>query len=267
MPTNLDANLNRVKGIIYRGVKRGLITEAFASDVYSHLHSLVLLCGEYSRSRSMLYKLAMSLLNPPVTILAPACPDYSHSSSVYTFNGIGGGVSLLAEKHIAFLERVAKVLPEMLVIIAVADHEADDPLLCGKVSKTREEFLLLVESTRMKIQETVSSYGWSSVLMTQLIPNLVADEAMIFDEIKGNPDFRQRIISETISRSDMYYKISASLTDEEMKDRTIKTAAQYLALARFAVGRGMLVCNHTTTNLSWYLQTDVTLIHNDVEVY
>lgn len=267
MQIDLEVNLDRIRKTIHREVKRGFITETFADNTNSRLRDLVLLCGEYSKSRSMLYKLAMALLHPPITILAPACPDYNHNSGVYTFDGIGGGVSLLAEKHIAFLEKATEVLPEAKVIIAVADHEADDPILCQRVRKTREEFLRLVESTRLKIEEIISRNGWQSVFMTTLIPNLTTDETRIFNEIKTNPGFHDRIVSETISRSDMYFKINVSLTLDEMRDRTIKTAAQYLALGKFAAEHGMIVCNHTTTNLSWYLQTNVTLIHNDVEVY
>jgi len=232
------------------------------------LEQILELAGPYSKSRKMLLRLGKILLavSEPA-IIVPACPDYSHENGKYTFRSLRGGVSLLSEKHIDFLKQINAILPEAKVLFLLADHEADDPELCRVVGKTREEFAnLVIESVRATRKRT-EEFGWKVELMTVVIPNLIAEEARISEWIANNPEFTRRIVSETISRGEMYCKISRSFTQKEKELRTIRTAAQYLALGQFVARSSHLVCNHTTTNLSWYLRTEAALIHNPVSVY
>ena len=210
-------------------------------------------------------KILLAVSEP--AIIVPACPDYSHENGKYTFRSLRGGVSLLSEKHIDFLKQITAILPEAKVLFLLADHEADDPELCQVVGKTREEFADLVSESVRATRARIGGFGWKAELMTVLIPNLIAEEERISEWIANNPEFTRRIVSETISRGEMYCKINRSFTQKEKELRTIRTAAQYLALGQFVARNSHLVCNHTTTNLSWYLQTEAALIHNPVSIY
>jgi hypothetical protein len=197
----------------------------------------------------------------------PCCPDYSHDGNRYTFQGLQGGISLLAEKHISFLRDISTLLPGTEITFLYADHEADDAELLRVTGKTKDEFTSLVRSSIVATEQRISSYGWTSCAMTDFMPDLVAEEERCYRWIAENPNFTQRIFSETVSRADMYLKISRTLTSSEMRERTMRTAAQYVAVGRFAAMRGCMISNHTTVNLAWYLQTDAAILHNPVCIY
>jgi len=109
--------------------------------------------------------------------------------------------------------------------------------------------------------------NWQVQLMTEAIPNLVEKELLISEQIRNDKKLSQRIITEMHSRAEMYRKIRYSLTTQEMVQRTIRTAAQYVAFGEYADQQGYLICNHTTTNLSWYLQTQAVFLHNPTSIY
>ena len=235
------------------------------TDILSRMAEI---CGEFSQTRKMLIRLGKSLLNGEARILVPVCPDYAHRDGKYTFDGLCGDIPLLAQKHIAFLRRLQVVCPTLnpQVLMLMADHEADDPALVRTVRKSREEFLMLLNSSVEKMREAVVPMGWQVEAMTKIIPSLVEDEERVYQEICANPAYRGRIISDTIKRMGMYVKYG-NLSPEEMEERTARTSAQYVVLGRYAAHHGFMVCNHTTTNLSWYLQTEAAVLHNPVEIY
>jgi hypothetical protein len=223
-------------------------------------------CGEYSQTRKMLIRIGKLLLRGKPKILVPVCPDYAHEGGKYTFNGLGGGVSLLTQQHIASLQSLIGILPDFEVLILMADHEADDTALVQTTGKSRDEFLALLDSSIRATRIVVEPLVWNVARMTEIIPSLIQDEKEVYQWICGNRRFEHRIIADTIQRAGMYAKYGY-LNTAEMQERTARTSAQYVALGRFAARNGYLVCNHTTTNLSWYLQTDVAVLHNPIQVY
>jgi len=231
------------------------------------LRSLVDACGEPSRTSKMVIRVGKALLNPHCSIIAPCCPDYTHSDGQYNFRGLNGGVSLLAELHIKFLLKIQEFVPKAKIRLLYADHEADNPELRFATGKTKEEFDSLVESSISETRCSVAPFGWEVMKMTEVIPTLVDDEKEIAQWLAETDSFRHQFSSETMGRSDMYLRIKSQWKWEEMLERTIQTAAQYIALGRYAATTGQLVCNHTTTNLSWYLQTGAGVLHNPVSVY
>lgn len=234
----------------------------------SKLEGLCETCGEFSGGRRMLQRIGASLLKrEQVTIVAPTCPDYSHKNGVYTFRSLSGGVSLLAEQHIRFLKRIVKFFEPVDVMFLVADHEADDSELCRVVGKSQDEFLELVLCSVEATRRVVEPLGWTAYRMTSAIADLVEREQELVGSMSSNGKFSQRITAELAQRMSMYRKINPWFTIEQMRERTIKTAAQYVALGNWADRNGFLICNHTTTNLSWYLQTEVAVLHNPVSVY
>ena len=148
----------------------------------------------------------------------------------------------------------------------MADHEADDPALVRTVRKSREEFLKLLNGSIEKTREAVAPMGWRVEAMTKVILSLVEEEERVYQEIRANPAYKARMVSDTIKRMGMYVKYG-NLSPEEMQERTARTSAQYVVLGRHAANHGFMICNHTTTNLSWYLQTEAAVLHNPVEIY
>lgn len=265
----LNDVVGRTKTFLRQQMRRaqGTIDEEAVDRALSLALSLADLCGEQTRSRKMFQRLALRLLSGPPEIMAPACPDYSHEGGLYTFQGIGDDVSLLAQKQIEFLKQVSRLIPDAGITIAFADHEADDELLRLKFGLSRNKFISLVDSSRRRTEDLVAPLKWRVAFMTTLIPELVSEEEAAADWINGNPGFKSRICTEAIQRGEMYFRIQPGMSTEEKLRRTVCTAAQYIALGRFAARRGYVICNHTTVNLAWYLQTEVALIHNPVSIY
>ena len=248
---------------------RNLGTANQFGDVMEKITKVLSLCGEFSQGRKVTYRIGKNILlsNGHPKIIVPVCPDYSHKNGKYTFCSLGSGVSLLTERHLTFLGQVREVFPELEALLLIADHEADDQELCRVVGKTHNEFAYSLSRSVDETKKRVKQFGWEVDYMTNFIKNLVDEEKRIIGWISAKSEFQGRIKSETLARSDMYRKISRSFTSDEMMQRTIKTAAQYIALGQFAACNSYLVCNHTTTNLSWYLQTDVAVLHNPISVY
>ena len=231
------------------------------------LREIIPLCGPGSQTKRMTREIGLWLLRGHTQIIAPVCPDYSHRDGKYNFETLNGGVPLLAEIHTTFLRKITEYIPETFVTLLVADHEADDPLLCNVVKKSRDEFSELVNSSVLELRQRVNIFDWTATTMTDFIPDLIEKEISYGNWIRNCDEFGSRLRAETMQRSEMYMKLKRCMGDEEMIERTIHTAAQYVALGKHAKQSNSLVCNHTTTNLAWYLQTEVALLHNPVSVY
>jgi hypothetical protein len=241
-------------------------TQDAANAVADKVLGLTDLCGEQSHSSQMKFRIGAALIRGSTHIIAPACPDYTHEKGKYTFRGVGGGVSLLAGLQIRFLERVASVFSEFRATFLIADHEADDKALCKAVGKSQEEFLGKIRESARITREVVRGRGWDVRLMTDVIPDLVAKEEIAIELIRADEKLRARIVTDTIARSKMYRRIGDFTIDEQI-ERTIRTAAQYRVVAEFATQENLLVCNHSTVNLSWYREAGTAVLHNSVSVY
>jgi hypothetical protein len=220
------------------------------------LEELLVLCGEASDTRQMAFRIAQSLLRSGSrpTVLAPCCPDYSHHEGSYDFRSVRGGVSLLAQLHISFLESVAKLLPDMRVILLLADQEAADPELARACKVTPEEFCQLVGDSIVATQTLVEEHGWTVEPMTQAVPGFAEREQAVVARLEATPELEQRLRKETWQRSAMY-------------QRTLRTAAQYVVLSEHAQANNSLICNHTTTNLAWYKDAGAAILHNPISIY
>jgi len=224
-------------------------------------------CGYGSANRRSVLKIAKALTERPPVIYAPSCPDYGNNGHIYTFHGLGGGVSLLTRHHVGFLARLTAVLPEVKVIFLLADQEADDEEILRSVSVDRGAFLERMHSSLAETRKYIAPQGWTAEFMTHAIPDLRELEREEARRIAGDPAKRSRINDEMRMRASMYRRINPRMTEGMMRDRTIRTAAQYLAMGQFVKKQNALVCNHSTTNLKWYAETDVAILHNPISVY
>lgn len=232
------------------------------------LPQVIQLCGEHSRHRRMVLKIARALSVERPTIYAPCCPDYSHDGQRYNFRGLGSGVSLLAEKHLEFLaERVSPLLPRARIIFLIADQEADDPDLVTAAGISHAEFMRRIQLSLDALRVRTAAYGWEAGFMTEQIPGLREQEAMFAQALRSDQAKSARIQTETLARSPMYRMIRPNMAVPQMLERTIRTAAQYLIMGELAARQNALICNHTTTNLAWYGETGAALLHNPISVY
>ena len=228
------------------------------NDVLDKLNFLASECGEITGSRKMLNRIGKILITQnPVTILTPCCQT------------LNAGSKILVEKHIAFLQKVFKIIPSISPLFLVADHESEDMELCLAVGKTQEEFYLMTKKSIVDISSLIESFGWKTALMLEIIPNLIQRENEIAQWIANENQFKARLITETAARRNLYHNIyrAKPMTVKEQMQRTIKTAAQYVVMGEFANQNNFLICNHTTSNLAWYLQTEAAILHNPISPY
>ncbi len=228
------------------------------NDVLRKLEFLTSECGEITGNRKMLNRIGKVLLTEnPIIVLTPCCQT------------LNSGSKLLVERHIVFLQKVFKIIPSISPLFLVADHESEDVELCSAVGKTQEEFCLMTKKSMADINSLIEFFGWKAALMSETIPNLIQRENEIAQWIANENQFKVRLITETAARGNLYHNIyrAKPMTVKEQMQRTIKTAAQYVVMGEFADQNNFLICNHTTSNLAWYLQTEAAILHNPISSY
>ncbi len=265
-----ELNWRKICNAVRQG-QREIANPRGLESVIDCLQQLIPKCGPASQTAQMCQRIGKIMSNENYSVLAPCCPDYAHCDSRYIFGGLSGNVSLLAQKHISFLKEIRHLLPGANFVLLYADQESEDEALLQSTKTTREEFRGLVRKSVEQTRTEVAEFGWQVRMMTEEIPDITLEEKEVSDWIRNNLKFKIRINTETIYRAEMYWKIALSagkrFSAEEMTERTIRTAAQYVAVGRFASSKKSLVSNHTTVNLSWYLQTEAAVLHNPVDVY
>ena len=235
-------------------------------QVFETLKVILPLLGTQSQSRAMINRIGIVLLQEKVRVVAPSCPDYAHNDGRYNFTTVGDGVPLLSQLHIQFLETITPAIPHAHCEIVVADQEAEDTALCRKIGQTQEGFLDTIHKSILATQEYISNKGWTVSAMTSRFPELRSLEIATAEQIASDPHLQYRIDNDTRARSTMYEKIGV-YDFANMRQRTIKTASQYGALAQIAARDKLLVCNHETVNLGWYNRYNAAVLHNPVSVY
>lgn len=236
------------------------------TNVIETLQEIIKRCGEFSQNRKMLQRIGTCLLQNEVTIVVPVCLITTVRKTGTTTNN-EAELPTLAQKHIVFLRELIQILPTVKVIFLIPDQEAQNKDLCGDTGKSQTEFLDIIRDTFVSISNEIGPLGWTARYMTEVIPNLPEKETEVVSWVSSESGFGQRINTETLERIEMYRLTNRSLTVEEMRKRTLNTASQYVVLGRWASECGFIVCSHTTTSLSWYLQTEVAVLHNPVSVH
>lgn len=260
---------NRIeKAIIqYARRKNKIVDQHKLKGILNELAIIREISGSYSSGRAELNKIGYSLLEGNPIIAAPSCPDYSHTNGCYNFRSLGSDVSLLALKHIEFLKKLTHLIPRISIVILIADQEILNEEVRKAVNVTYDEFNSKLRGSYQATQKLVHELKWEVAMMTKHMPNLLDDEHKVAQWIASDSHRMERIINETCMRSSMYKRINASMNESDMRQRTIATAAQYIALGNYAAKNNWIICNHTTTNLSWYKETSVGVIHNDICIY
>ncbi len=228
-------------------------------DIHKINESLIQIfeiCGEFSQNKKMIQRIGIYLLNDVSTILVPVCQDY-------TAKDFFGEIPPLVKRHIPFLKKMVEFIPAIKVLFLLDDQEAYDAKLCHSVGKSREEFLKCIHNSLELIREYIIPTGWSVFTTTELIQDSLLKEKSAVEYLSGQK-FKQRFVTETARQVDRYRRVHVSITFEEMCERSIKNAAQYIVLGNWAATHKCLVCTHTTINLAWYLKTEAVILHDAV---
>ncbi|MEK7549685.1 MAG: hypothetical protein AAB519_01735 [Patescibacteria group bacterium] len=255
---NLD--WKRIGKALFQEARR-IGKEKQAEELLESLQKLVLFSGQATRSRKVLFQIGRALLKDDPVLLVPICQDYRFGSGL-----LGSEVPALAQLHAQFLEKVTELFPCIAVRFLIADQESESKDLCQDLRKTPEDLSFLMQQSAERTGQYVASKGWQTLMMTDVVDNLLEKEEETFRWIVENPAFHARIVSDVLSRGPLYDRVRTNMPFEEKKKRTAYTAAQYVVLGRYASEHGFLVCGHTTTNLSWYLQCEVGILHNPVSL-
>ena len=257
----------RITTAIYHKADRKYTIDEITDKVIPILSKLSEITGEYTSYRKTLTIIGSQLLLGSPKVIVPVCPDYSHENDLYTMKYVLSDISLVAQKHVNFIKHVSTIIPELQVEFLVADQESEDELLCCKMGLDKDKFLERIIKSKDALQRSISQFGWSAQLMTNVFPNLVMRENELTQIIQSNDAHKRLIEYDTSNRDSLYAKIDATLSREEKIKRTVRTAAQYYSLGEFCATHGYFVCNHTTTNLAWYTKAGVGIIHNPVRIY
>jgi hypothetical protein len=258
----------RVRGALFREAQTIDGALERLDRVQTLLPKLIALCGTYSQSRKIALKVGRIMLGAAPQIIVPTCPAYpSREGKFRKVTTLGCGVSLVTRRHRPFLKRLVELVPEARITILVADHEARDPALQKATRLSQEEFSRRMAETVRATRRSVAPLGWEVLPFSEFFPSFLQCRAANIRWIGANPEFEAHIAADTLARERFYRLFCAAETPKAKRDRTVKTAAEYVCLGRFAAERGLLIVNHTTTNLAWYLKTEVGVLHHDVRVY
>lgn len=269
MKKSFIINWERISKAIYQSFKKEVSLEEINQKVIPILVNICDFCGEYTTHRSMLIKIGNFLLNGYKKIIIPICPDYSHNGVHYTMKSVSDGIPLSVHKHFLFLKKLSSFVKDIEPTFILADQEIYDVLLSNKMNLTQEQFLEKIIGSKKSISSFISneSSAWKVELMSSLFPAISEMEKKYITMLDSNEDFRSQIRYDTTKRSSLYNKIDPNLSIEEQCRRTIRTAAQYYSIGQFCFINNYLICNHTTTNLSWYQRSGVGIIHNPITIY
>lgn len=216
-------------------------------------------------------------LEEPITIFVGSCPDYSHSFGMYDHESLGNGVPFLTQIHgqndmvlLTILER--HNIPYQYIVM-VADVEAMDEVFCERYAEgSRETFLEMCRQSQLasggylrglglngqaRSSSFFEEFGMESFMRMQS-----AYQEVLAERVFEDNSFEYRVTLDIIKRGKMYNKLYGHLlkdmnykeSAEFLVGRTIRTMAQYLALARLATSKVKfpMFINHPTTNVGLF---------------
>ncbi len=222
---------------------RALGLTANAEEVCQQLRGLAEVCGPFTSNRKMLVKVGRVLLGESREIIVPICASNAGD---------------LVKSHVVFLNEILTILPIDKINLLVG----------GKGSETEAELLADVKKTETMLKKLLvameasgeigTNQNWEVKSIADIDLTMGEKELKKFREISNNLGLEAHINHTTIARSVLHHYNNI----KDTRGATIRGAAQYVALGECADSHKMLVCNHQTIFLSWYLQTEAAVLHN-----
>ncbi len=257
---------------VWKRVQRGLEQYARTNGVIPQqvnatmrvLRRIVSMCGSMVIGRRFLYRLGCALFERTPYVFVPVCPDYSYEDGKYTYKDLRNGLPLLYLKHKPFLLELEQFLPNVKIIILLADHEGDLPELRAALNVSLETFRTNVEGSKDAIVDDCPAH-WRVTTFSEQFPGFSQHAFERANEIFREKKYQRRLAQDTSVRRELYEKIGYHHSIQ--CERTAHVAAQYLCLGEQVVNVHGIICNHMTTSLSWYMDAGVAFVQNPVKIY
>jgi hypothetical protein len=123
-----------------------------------------------------------------ITIVGAFCPDYAYEETgntqipyIYTFDGVGEGVGLVARQFARIVPEFSRFLSELGIkhrfVLGIGDFEADSQDVLDQVGLSREEFIDRCRSSLEAFRDAV--------------PDDLSLELELFDRERGKGRFRE----------------------------------------------------------------------------
>ncbi len=244
--------------------------------------------------RELQRALGSATVGNPLCIYVGSCPDYSYENGLYTHRSLGEGVPLLTQYHATQDTRLLTVLDRAGVpyryTIMVADVEATDEVFARKFTSGDEEEFLgrcrgSVQSTGVLLEQVSAAQALNGELRSNsFFDEFGRDKVLSYQEQylevlrqrhEEDSSFRIRVSGDTSSRLEMYAAMYSGIIpqighlNEEQRQflagRTLRTMAQYLALARLIAeaSPNAIIINHPTRNNGMFNDRNKFLLPTD----
>lgn len=256
----------RVRSALFHFARERSIDPSRVEAVMQILPPLIGMCGSFSASRRLAYRIGMTLVQDQPQARVLCCPDYTNKNGRFTYKGLGDGVPMLVKLHGRFMRQVCAIIPNLQVTFLIADHDASSAPLCRIMGVTKKEFQTRVEHSIAAARSFVARRGWDVRGFTDEIPDFYDREACLVRSFKADKRLRKRFASETAARADFYHKVGYR-DPAQWRERTYHNAAQYMLVGEYLTRHNLLACNHHTASLSWFMRTRTAFLDNPIRIY
>lgn len=220
--------------------------------------ALISMCGVFSQNRKMALRIGLSLLHGFNDILCPVCVDYGD------LKNWGSNTRRFVELHLAFLDKVRVIVPDLKPTFLIPDQEAVNPELLDIINMSGERLEIVLRDIQDSVSQLIVSSQCRVTRMTSLVEDLGSLERSVLEQILRESSLKSRIEAQTLERWDMYQRMQSGMKLGDMQLRTAQTTAQYIVLGRIASEKKAMICNHSTTSLRWYMETEAAVLHNPI---
>lgn len=185
---------------------------------------------------------------PAPTIVSVVCPDYATGADpctgrrVYTFDALGDGIGLVAERALKaqgvlwnfFRERC----PHTRFIIAMADQEADSEENCKRVGLSRTEFLARIRKSQRALADAApKEMQLETPFLTEINPALWNKSSENARGLSKSPDaIPEKDVQRVINERRHFYRRWAGnkwLTENELRSMVLSQAPEYAAVGAY----------------------------------
>lgn len=180
----------------------------------------------------------------PSAVISAVCPDYatkvepSTGRTVYTFDGLGEGVGLVASRAFEAQERLwhffRERCPGVRFIIAIADQEADSEENCRRVGLSRDDFLERIRTSQRALEAMApKEMSLETPFLTEINPRKWSEAKESARSLATNPAVagKRDIRRVTSKRRRFYCRWAGKQLDrEELQRMALSQVPEYAAI-------------------------------------
>ena len=192
-----------------------------------------------------------------IVITGAFCPDYAYEETgdpqvpyQYTFEGVSGGIGLVAQQFVRVLPHLVKFLKkygiEFEIALFIADFEANSEDILRKVRKDKEEFVSLCRESLKAFSDSLPDIDMHLFLFERECGNGRLEEYMSeaheemkrgnFGEIQGNTGKNPlvNVVNFIAKANRTFYEKwhGRKMSDSEIENLVVSQGAEYAAMGR-----------------------------------